>query len=216
LKRFRLCLFDYNGTLQDDLHYIYECGPRRIFEKFGLPCPGIDEYRNQVSADFMRTFYWPHGIPPQVTAEDLNAIMKQAMKERGEPARLFPDALDAVRAVSAAGCRCVLVSAYDSAKLNEAVARHGLAPFFERIVGDARDKAADFRRLMDEFGARPEETAAVGDMVEDAEASGRAGVTPFLCPRGFHTRERIEAAKLDQPTIVIVETLADLTAHFTG
>lgn len=216
MKRFRLCLFDYNGTLQDDLHYIYECGPRRIFEKFGLPCPGIDEYRNQVSADFMKTFYWPHGIPPQVTAEDLNAIMKQAMKERGEPARLFPDALDAVRAVSSAGCRCALVSAYDSAKLNEALARHGLTPFFERIVGDARDKAADFRRLMDVFGAGPEETAAVGDMVEDAEASGRAGVTPFICPRGFHTRERIEAVRSAQPAVIIIDTLADLAAYFTG
>jgi len=214
LKRFELCIFDYNGTLQDDLHYIYECGPCRIFEKFGLPCPGIDEYRNQVSADFMKTFYWPHGIPSEVTAADLNAIMKQAMKERGEPARLFPDALDAVRAVSASGCRCVLVSAYDSAKLNEAVARHGLAPYFDRIVGDARDKAADFTRLAAEYGVPPALTAAVGDMVEDAFAAAKAGAVPLICPRGFHSRERVDAVREDVPTMIVIDDLASLAGLF--
>jgi len=216
MAKYQLCLFDYNGTLQDDLHYIYECGPQRIFGRFGLPCPSIDEYRNQVSADFMKSFYWPHGIPADVTAEELNAIMKQAMKERGEPAKLFDDALTTVQAAADLGCLCVLVSAYDSAKLNEAVRRHGFEPYFRLVVGDARDKAKEFGELMRKFGAAPAETAAIGDMVEDASSAAAAGARPFLCPRGFHARDKIEAAQRDLPSIVVIDRLADLIPHLAG
>ena len=216
MAKYRLCLFDYNGTLQDDLHYIYECGPQRIFRQFGLPCPTIDEYRNEVSGDFMKSFYWPRGIPAHVTAEDLNAIMKQAMKERGEPAKLFPDAAAAVRGVWHAGCRSVLVSAYDAAKLAEGVARHGLTPYFDEVIGDVRDKAAVFRGVMARHGVTPGSAAAVGDMVEDAVAAAAAGATPFICPRGFHGPERIAAARGQVPEIVVIDSLSDLLAHLAG
>ncbi len=214
MSRFDLCIFDFNGTLQDDLRYIYECGPQRIFAEFGLPCPSLDQYRNEVSADFMNSFYWPHGIPREVTDKDLDAIMKKAMKEPGRrPARLFPDALVALEAVAASGCQTVLVSAYDSAKLAEGVARHGLTRFFTRVRSEIRDKAPEFIRLMDEFGAAPGRTCAVGDQVEDAVASAKAGITPFICPRGFHNRGRIESACRDCGSLVIIDDLAALAGH---
>ena len=214
MRPFDLLIFDFNGTLQDDLHYIYECGPRRIFKKFGLYCPSLDEYRAEVGGDFMSSFYWPRGIPREVSAKDLNEIMKQAMKEHGEPPHLFLDALEALEAVVKSGCQSVLVSAYDSAKLADALRRHGLEKRFSHVSGDIRDKAAEFVRLMDACGVAPERTAAVGDTVEDAAAAAGAGVTPFVCPRGFHTRERIEALRTDIPTLVVIENLAALADRF--
>lgn len=214
MKRFDLCIFDFNGTLQDDLRYIYECGPRRIFEQFGLPCPDLEQYRNEVTADFMSSFYWPHGIPGEVTAEDLNVIMKQAMREPGRrPAQLFPDALATLAAVQAAGCQNVMVSAYDSAKLSEAVRRHRLGGYFTHVVGDVRDKAAEFRRLMGLCGIGPSRTLAVGDTVEDALAAAEAGIVPFLCPRGFHTRERIDEVCRVVASTVVIDDLASLLDH---
>ncbi len=214
MRRFDLCIFDFNGTLQDDLHFIYECGPRRIFEKFGLPCPDLDTYRNEVTGDFMVSFYWPHGIPREVTAEDLNAIMKAAMKEPGRrPAQLFPDALNALEAVAASGCENVLVSAYDSAKLAEGVARHGLGRFFSQIRGEVPDKAQEFFRLRVQRGVDPARICAIGDQVEDAVAAAQAGIVPVICPRGFHGRERIETVRRDIPSLVIIDDLAALAGH---
>ncbi len=205
-----LCLFDWNGTLQDDMHHIYECGVQRIFRHFGLPCPTLDTYRNEVGADFMKTFYWPHGIPAGVTADDLNQIMRAGFKEKGTPAPVFPDALETVRACVGYGHRCMLVSAYDSGKLAEAVERNGFSGLFCHVQGDVRDKAQCFFRLISEVGAMRELAAVIGDTVDDAEAARLVGAAAFICPRGFHTRERIVEAGKTNPHIVVIDTLSDL------
>jgi len=204
-----LCLFDWNGTLQDDLHHIYECGVQRIFQQFGLPCPSMEQYRFQVTHDFMSSFYWKHGIPKHVTAADLNAIMSEGFKAKGTPAELFPDAEDTVRTLHGRGYQLMLVSGYDSKKLADAVHLSGLRPCFSHIVGDVRDKPASFRDCI----ARARDFARlvkIGDTVEDMIAAHSVGATPYICPRGFHPYARIEAARTQAPSLVIIDTLAAL------
>lgn len=214
MRKFRLCIFDWNGTLQDDVHHIYECGTRRIFAHFGLPCPTLDEYRHEVRADFMESFYWPHGVPKDVTAQDLNAIMIAGFKEKAVTAALFADAPAVVAELRRRGYELVIVSGYPSVELMAAAARNGLYGYFSRLIGDVRDKPAAFSNLMDEFNVEGGDTAAVGDTVEDALAAGRVGATPYICPRGFHPFERIEAMRDRVPSLVIIGSLADLLPHF--
>lgn len=209
MSRYKLCIADWNGTLQDDLHHIYECGVQRIFRHFGLRCPTMDEYRNEVTADFMQ-FYWAHGIPRDVTAKDLNAIMAEGFKEKGAPPGVFPDALAAVQDVRAYGCEVTLVSGYDGAKLKAAVERNGFAPCFTAVLGDVRDKAAVFSALMAERGLKPADVFIVGDTVEDAQAAAAIGASAYICTRGFHTRERIQELCGGQPLLTLIQTLGEL------
>lgn len=210
MPKIDLVIWDWNGTLQDDLDHIYECGVQRIFREFNLPCPTVDEYRREVSADFMKTFYWPHGVPRNVGEDHLNKIMSDGLKAKGVPAPAFPDALTAVYETRRRGAACALVSGYASAKLTEAVKRHGFAALFYETKGDVRDKVAEFHRLIFEAGSDPSTVACVGDTVEDAEAAAAVGALPIICPRGFHPRERIESLRASIPTLVIVDDLASV------
>lgn len=207
-----LVIWDWNGTLQDDAAYVYECGVQRIFKTYGLPCPTIDEYKDEVKADFM-LFYHGHGIPPEVTAEDLNKIMYAGFKEKGSPAPVFPDALEAVAQTRRLGYLCALVSGYSSSKLVEAVRRNGFERHLSPVIGDVRDKPAAFREVMAKHGAAPELTFVVGDTTEDAEAAREVGATPFICPRGFHTRHKIESLYGAVPRLIVIATLRELLCY---
>jgi phosphoglycolate phosphatase-like HAD superfamily hydrolase len=203
-----LYIFDWNGTLQDDLNHIYECGVQRIFRHFGLVCPDIDTYRNQVTGDFMNSFYWPHGIPKEVTAEDLNLIMKEGFKEKGDPP-LFPEATMVVRGLWRQGHVVTVVSAYDAAKLVVTARQHGLSDYLSDVRGNIRDKAPVFRELMERHDKAGDSTVCVGDMVQDAEAAVACGAQAVSVPHGFHTRERLERSGVSMRLISRLSELLD-------
>ena len=213
-RKFRIGLIDWNGTLQDDVRHIYECGVQRIFRHFNLPCPSLDDYRNEVTADFMASFYWPRGIPGEVSAADLNAIMGEGFKAKGAPAGVFADALETMVEIRRRGYPLVLVSGYDGRKLAEAVARHGFTDLFEAVIGDVRDKPAVFAGVVTERGLSGRSAAVVGDTAEDASAAAAIGAVPFICPRGFHPRERITALSGEVPELVVVDDLKQILPFF--
>lgn len=213
MRKYRLCILDWNGTLQDDLHHIYECGVQRIFRHYGLACPTVEEFRHEVTADFMGSFYWPRGIPREASAADLNAIMAEGFKEKGVPPELFPDAVAFVETLAVRGYPMVVASGYATAKLDAAVARSGLGKHFLKVVGDVRDKPAAFADLMELAGADHSETVVVGDTVEDIEGAVAVGATPFICTRGFHPEDRLRQALSASSYFAICDSLTDFLRY---
>lgn len=215
-KKPGLVLFDYNGTLLNDVEHVYECGVQRIFRTFGLSCPSLDEYRNEVTADFMGSFYWPRGIPAHITADDLNAIMRAGFKEKGRPAELFPDTKPALAELRRRGYRLALISAYARDLLDNELAIHGLAGGFNVVVGDVRDKASCFTEVAGRMLGTADKaeiaggSVAVGDTTTDAEASAAVGIYPFLCPRGFHSLKKLEVTLRRLGTGMIVSDLEEI------
>lgn len=206
----KLCFLDWNGTVQDDLQHIYECGVQRIFRHYGLPCPSLDEFRNEVKPNFMESFYWPRGIPRDTTARQLNAIMSEGKAEKGVPADLFDDAPSAISALCDADWEIMVVSGYDPAELDAAIERSGLMACFSYVRGGVGDKPATMRECLASYGRTPDRLIKVGDTADDALAAGEVGAVPYICPRGFHGRDRIEAVRPRVPSLIIIESLGEL------
>lgn len=208
-----LVLFDWNGLLVNDCPLLYEHGVCAIFRHYELPSPTLEEYRNGVSSNFM-PFYEKHGVVG-ATAEDLTRIFLEGLARAGTEPPLFPDARGTLETMyrSRANHVLAIVSGYQKAALSQALLTHDIARFFHEVHGDVRDKAPLIRDLMARYGIPPERTAYVGDTTDDAIAAHTAGVTPYICPRGFHGRERIEAIRSVVPTLVVIETLNELLAH---
>ena len=207
----KLYIFDWNGTLQDDLHHIYECGVERIFRQFKLPCPDMDAYRDQVTADFMSSFYWPNGIPKEVTADDLNMIMRQGFKEKGAPPELFPEAKTALHRLAATGQEIAVVSAYDQPKLIEAIHRNSLSGIIGEVRGDVTFKPPVFLEVMKAYGRAAQDTVCIGDTVEDALAADEVGALPVVYPFGFHPMDKLKAARAKAAKMIIVNSLLEVS-----
>lgn len=207
-----LVLFDWNGLLVNDCPLLYEHGVCVIFRHYGLPSPTLEEYRNGVTSNFM-PFYEKHGVVG-ATAEELNRIMIEGLVRAGVEPPLFPDTRGTLEILyrSRANRVLAIISGYQKGRLTKALVAHDIARFFHEVHGDARDKVPFIHDLMTRYGISPERTVYVGDTADDAIAAHAAGVTPYICPRGFHGRERIEAVRSAVPTLVIIETLSELLA----
>lgn len=205
----KLIIWDWNGCILDDCEYVYRQGPVRIFTHYGLPVPSLEAYRNEVESDFMKSFYWKYGIPADVTAKDLDAIMKKGYDEDGEPP-MQPDAYTTLEVCRMRGHRQVLVTGFDGAMLERSLAHHGVRSYFEETHAGARKKTEIVRDILKRTGTEPDAAIGVTDTLSDVAMLEAAGVRAYICPRGFHGRARIDAARAANPMMVVIDDLKSL------
>ena|GEM_PF-1403533 len=204
----RLFIFDWNGTLQDDALKIFACVAGTVSHFDGTP-PSYEEWRGGKVRGNWLALYHESGVPTTVGPAELQPVYDRIHASLPDAA-VFPDAVSTLRTLKSLGATCVLVSGCPKEILEAEVARHGLADLFDQVVPYVRLKAQAFLRLVAERGLPLEQILAVGDMVDDAEAARQTGIRAVLCPRGFNTREAIEAALPRLPNTRVIETLADL------
>jgi phosphoglycolate phosphatase-like HAD superfamily hydrolase len=205
----KMILWDWNGCLLDDCEHVYMQGPVRIFAHFGLTCPPLETYRNEVESDFMTSFYWKYGIPAEVSAKDLDAIMKKGYDQQGEPP-MQADAATTLEAMRRAGIRQALITGFDRAMVETSLLHHGVRGYFEEVHGNARKKTPIFQELLARAEIAPDQAIGVTDSLADVEMLQAAGVRAYICPRGFHGRARIDAARAAHPMMVVIDDLKSL------
>lgn len=205
-------ILDWNGTLRNDLQEIY-AGNRAIFGRFGLPCPPIEVYQDEIGSDWM-PFFWDHGIPRTVMSADLDAIMQDTIQQRDQP-ELFPDTLPMLADVRARVPSVMLVSGWPHDDLLRTLARYELDDAFAFIRGGASDKRAAFRECLAHAGITPEQALVVGDMEGDARAAHDVGIRSLICPRGIHSEARLRRLleSGEVPSMQLIPDLASVLAH---
>lgn len=125
--------------------------------------------------------------------DDGQTLMGEFFRRFWDPAqwRLFPDVIDALRALRAKGFKIGVLSnaPSDMPKLLE---RLGVLPYLDYLVISAREGVRKpdrriFFRALERAGTVAAETVHVGDMyVEDILGGQAAGVHTFLIERGPH------------------------------
>ncbi|MBI4142268.1 HAD family hydrolase [Candidatus Uhrbacteria bacterium] len=210
----RLVIFDWNGTLQDDVDLYFEYSVRRVFARYGLPCPSFATYREEMTGATFMDFYWSRGIPRSLT---IDALFEQSRREiiaDGRTAEIFPEVRDVLVRLTERGCLVAVVSMAPTVEIVEGLVGRGIHRHLDFIQGDARNGKGDvFMQCLERLDVRPKDAIAVGDLVDDAIAAQTAGVKPLLCPRGYHSRERIESARGAIPTMSVIETLDGVFDH---
>lgn len=208
----RLIIWDWNGCILDDCEYVYRQGPVRIFAHYGLTVPSLETYRNEVESDFMKSFYWKYGIPAEVSAKDLDGIMKKGYDEDGEPP-MQPDSLTTLEICRMRGHRQILVTGFDGAMLEHSLAHHGVRGYFEETHANVRKKTDLVREILERTETPPDAAIGVTDTLSDVAMLEAAGVRAYICPRGFHGRARVDAARASHPMMVVVDDLKSLLSR---
>lgn len=104
-----LIILDKDGTMVDSLTPFYHAVVA-IFRHYGLEPPTLDDYRDNITPDFMR-FYWDRGIPLYVTSRELNRLRMELCGEEGASVELLPGAKELVNRCRELGFKIFLATA---------------------------------------------------------------------------------------------------------
>lgn len=188
----RTVVWDFNGTLLDDVHACLDA-LNAILRGNRLPPLSAEDYRARFRFP-VAEFYRELGMVP-ATRYDWEAL-GESFHMRYLFSRhlgLQPGAREALTALRAAGIRQGVLSALEQGLLEMQLRQFGLTPYFDFIRGsrnyDGASKEAAARDLPLEGP-----TLLVGDTLHDAEVARAMGWDCLLCSAGHQNAERLATA----------------------
>ena len=209
VSHIRQVLWDWNGTLLDDL--TYAIGVRnRTFPAFGLPRIGsVDEYHRQFTFP-VRRYYERAGVTDETFVAVAHAWMAEYV--RGfDTVPLHGDAVETLARFAAAGVRQAVLSATRRDMLESQIARFPIRAYFTDVLGlsdiYARSKEAVGLDYLARCGVPAASTLMIGDTLHDAEVARAMGTGCVLVARGHQSRETLLTAG-----VPVMDTLLEAAA----
>ena len=209
----RQVLWDWNGTLLDDL--TYAIGVRnRTFPAFGLPRIGsVAEYHRQFTFP-VRRYYERAGVTDETFVAVAHAWMAEYV--RGfDTVPLHGDAVETLARFAAAGVRQAVLSATRRDMLESQIARFPIRAYFTDVLGlsdiYARSKEAVGLDYLARCGVPAASTLMIGDTLHDAEVARAMGTGCVLVARGHQSRETLLTAG-----VPVMDTLVEAAAWALG
>lgn len=200
----RHVVWDWNGTLFDDLHIVVEAVNAAI-DPFGVPSIDANGYRDH----FQRPVQGFYDILLGRPVEDhewhhIDEVFHEAYRDRLHHADLHTTALPAMERVAAEGGSQSLLSMWWHDELVPTVERLGIGEYMVRIDGNRHGagdrKATQLIRHLDELeshGIDRRAVVMVGDTFDDGHAAHEAGIGCVLfAGGGSHHRHELEATGL--------------------
>jgi phosphoglycolate phosphatase len=184
---YQVILFDWNGTLLNDLHRGYET-VSALLSKHQLPNLSLEEYRNEFCFPIPK-FYQKLGFNLN-SFEELTSDFIHLYHQDPLP-QIFPEVENILKK-----CQHIaqlgILSAYNQNRLLEYVKKVGLNDYFDFIIGIEDDHAIGKSHRMREFIAntsiKPEKILLLGDTLHDAEVAIENGIHCHLIANGHQNK----------------------------
>ncbi|HKK47805.1 MAG TPA: HAD family hydrolase [Alkalispirochaeta sp.] len=194
--RFDVVIWDWNGTLLDDLWLALETA-NGMLRRRGLAEMDADRYREIF--DFpVEHYYRRAGF--DFSVEPFSVLAQEfitGFNSRIHECRLHPRAEEVVETLQRSSVSQLVLSASRESTLHTAVMQRGLSQFFDALHGLQDDLAVSKAHVGKELITRhrldPDRTVLIGDTVHDAEVAQDMGVACILVAGGHHSRQRLEA-----------------------
>ncbi len=193
----RQVLWDWNGTLLDDLRYAIDVR-NRVFPAFGLPTmDSLEEYYRQFTFP-VKLYYQRAGV----TDENFDQVAHAWMDEYVRGSREIPlhsDAASVVHRFREAGVRQAVLSASKLDILHDQLSYYPqLAGCFDSVLGlgdiYARSKEAIGCAYLQSCGIPASQTVMLGDTLHDADVARAMGCRCILIAKGHQSRETLMEA----------------------
>lgn len=187
---FRNFIFDWSGTLVDDLPPVVHA-TNAVLAHCGRPTLTRGDFLREFELPFQR-FY--DRLLPGMPLAELEPVFHAAFAQSGVAAAPLPHAGAFLHHCRQAGHRCFVLSAAHPAHLLAQSDAFGFTPFFEEIYAGVRDKSERIHHLLETHALDPAETAFIGDMTHDIETALHGGVTAVAVLTGYQDEARLRSA----------------------
>lgn len=200
LKNFRHIVWDWNGTLLDDLWLCRE-SLNRLLATAGKPPVDIPTYQRIFDFPVINV-YRALGFPTEQSAFEAMSYEFMAHYEAHRPdCTLQKGARKFIHAVHALGITQSVLSAYRHDYLTTVIAEHDLEKYFVHLSGNddifAHDKSYRAPGHLKKLGIPAEFVLYIGDTLHDVETARAMGAQCVLIDHGDHahqSRERLLAS----------------------
>jgi len=190
---FRNLIFDWSGTLVDDLAPVLEA-TNAVLGKYGIPPLDREGFRRRFRLPY-RDFYAE--ILPLVPLGELEAHFRIAFDAALTPVTVLPHAREKLEWCAAIGIRCFVLTAMDSAAFHHQLHTFGLNHLFETTYSGVLDKREIIHQILATHRLDPAETAFVGDMTHDVETARHGGISSIAVLTGYNHPETLAQVNPD-------------------
>jgi phosphoglycolate phosphatase len=198
----RNIIFDWSGTLVDDLPAVWEA-TNYVLTQAGQPEMPLERFRAEFCLPF-KIFYDKH--TPNVPMAQLETWFHGRFHEVQSSVCALPHARDFLELCRSEQIRTFLLStvAPDHFAVQERAT--GFGKYLDIPYTGVWDKRKKIREILAENCLRAGETLFIGDMQHDIETARHGGVHSCAVLTGYNTLEQLRAARPD----LIVEHLGEL------
>ena len=192
--RFEAIIWDWNGTLLNDVHIAIESinqllrdrkliplNLERYLDVFMFP---VQDYYEQIGFDLKNE-------PFEISASQFIAIYNKAVDDCG----LHEDVIPLLSQLQQRGYRQFILSAMEQQTLEKTVNDNGISSFFEDLCGlsdhYAKSKVENGKSLILERGLDPERTLLIGDTTHDYDVALAIGCSCVLIAQGHQSKKRL-------------------------
>lgn len=205
---FRNLIFDWSGTLVDDLGPVIEA-TNAVFARYQLAAMDREEFRRRFRLPY-HEFY--RDALPHVALEEIESHFRPAFDGSKSPVFVLPHAAEFLAWCAAQEIRCfVLTSAHTSA-FERHLTEFAIAHHFHATYSGAVDKRQVIHQILADHALEKRETALIGDMVHDIETARHGGVTSIAVLTGYDHPEILSAVRPDI-TVSDLDSLRNLLEH---
>lgn len=205
---FRNLIFDWSGTLVDDLGPVLEATNAVLAAK-GLAALDREGFRRSFRLPY-REFY--EEMLPGSPLEELEALFRPAFDAAVTPVTVLPHAREKLDWCAALGVRTFVLTSMDAVAFERQLEEFELRGHFEATYAGVLDKREVIHRILADHRLDPSETAFVGDMVHDVETARHGGISSIAVLTGYTHAEGLAAVRPDMtvPDLGVLRSLFSL------
>ena len=200
----RNVIFDWSGTLVDDLPAVWEAS-NHCFERAGVPPLPLEEFRAEFRLPY-RDFY--DKFVPHVPLDELEGWFRTKFMTCQESVVALPHAREFLEFCAARELRTFLLSTVHPLAYAHQARATALGGFIQTPYSGIADKRAKIAELLADHALAPEETVFIGDMEHDIETARHGGIHSVAVLTGYNSLTQLRAAQPD----LVVEHLGELRA----
>ena len=193
MKTFKNFIFDWSGTLVDDLGPVLD-STNKVFNHFGKPSFTREKFCSEFSLPF-KNFY--ERFLPDISMPELEILYTKFFNESEEKVKLLEGSRDLLDVFKKSKINTYLLSSIQKQHFENQAAELGLLNMFNRVYTEALDKRDWISKLLKDNFLKKEETVFIGDMQHDIETAQFAGVYSVAVLTGYNSREMLEESSPD-------------------
>lgn len=195
MKNYTYVLWDWNGTLIDDLQMNIDLENSMLKERKLPPIPSKEFYLENFDFPVVDFYYLIGYTFENESFEEVGEIYAAEYEKRLATTSLFPDAVRVLDALTENGFQQVIISATEQNMLLSQVNRYGISDYFESVLGTdnklGQSKVQTALLWLRENRIDPKTAVFIGDTLHDLETAKAIGCDCILTSRGHFSKKRL-------------------------